>query len=113
MDTYNFLVITGGNRCHSVPSDTSGAEQLEFWMKFGSQDYKMSTADIQDEIQLSVSISGVDQYHGDVQCPGVDYESLTRLHKFVLGFTIESLQSLLPELLFLDDVDFWATQHFI
>jgi ankyrin repeat protein len=106
MDIYNFLMIAGGNRCHSVPSDTSGAEQLEFWMKFGSQDYKMSAADIlQDEIQLTVSISGVDQYNGDVQYPGVDYESLTRLHKCVLGLTIESLQSLLPELLCLDDVD--------
>jgi ankyrin repeat protein len=107
MDIYNFLMIAGGNRCHPVPSNTSGAEQHEFWLKFGSQDYKISAADIlQDDIQQTVSISGVDRYNVDVQYAGVDYESLTRLHKCVLGFTIESLQSLLPELACLDDVDF-------
>ena len=105
MDIYSFLVAAGGNKCRDMCSDTTGADQFEFWMNFGSQDYKMSaTAILRDEIQQATSMVGVSQYNGDTSYPG-DYESLTRLHKCVLGLTTENLRDLLPQLHYLDEID--------
>jgi ankyrin repeat protein len=106
MDIYNLLVAAGGNRCHPIYPDTSGTDQLDFWMSFSSQDYRISAADIlRDETRQIAATTDAEILSGDVSCPGADYDSFTRFHKSVLGLTTESLYTLLPQATCIDDID--------
>jgi ankyrin repeat protein len=106
IDVYNLLVAAGGNRCQPVYPDTSGTGQLEFWMNFSSQDYRISAAEIfQDETRQIAATTDTEILNGDVSYPGADYDSFTRLQKSVLGLTTESLYTLLPQVTCIDEVD--------
>jgi ankyrin repeat protein len=106
MDIYSLLVAAGGNRCRPIHTDTSGTDQLDFWMNFSSQDYRISAAEIlRDETRQIAAPMDAEILSGDVCWPGADYESSTRLQKSVLGLTSESLYTLLPQITCIDEVD--------
>lgn len=107
MDIYKLLITAGGNICCPSYRDTSGSSQFDFWMNFSSRDFQISVAEIlQDDIHQTACTVDPEHFDGLHLYHAVDYDSFTRLHKCILGLTSEVLETILPAVSCIDEVDF-------
>ena len=98
MDICDLLLSSGAKGCSLVNPDPSGRIISNFWDGFSSREHSMSTAEIlQNDIRQIACDMDVRLFDRAYSCAGMGYQSYPRLHKCILGVTLENLGTVLLE----------------